>query len=316
MPVDLKKVDLRLAVSDDIPPGDLPVKIRCMEPDHNDPGASMAVYPDHVTCYGCGFSVARRAEALAYLLRVRMPQTGGEWAAFINQQANRYTVESLDNYREKSKAEAEGKPLPMGLAAGYSRILLTIKKDRLEWLYARGLTDTTIAEAGLGHDLYSFTIPVFGKNGELLTIRYRNDEHESGEYESDGRPIPKYRGYRGRNGTYLYGAETIKDAEQVVVCEGELDALRLRQEGFAAVSPTNGVRQLVYVPRMIKEQIPEVQKIIICTDMDGPGLEGGRSLAQAADEVGLWWKQWLWGLAGGKDITEYLESGGSLDWLR
>lgn len=318
--VDTKKVDLRLAVTDDVPPGRIPYKIRCLEPEHDDPGASMAIYPDGISCFGCGFSLNRRMEALAYLLRVRVPTTGSEWAAFINKYAARYTIESLDNYRDQVKEEARGKPLSNGLALGYAEILWSIRRLRMNWLLERGLTKETISLFHLGHDLYRFTIPVYGANGDLITIRYRNDEYESGETDEFGRPIPKYSGYKGRNGTYLFPQPMIagniraRGTAKIFVTEGELDAIRLWQEGVPAVTATNGVRQMKYIPGMLKPMFPHINHLIIVSDQDEPGAEGARELMAAAEAAGMTAARVGWPSNYGKDVTEYLQNGGEKFW--
>ena len=46
--------------------------------------------------------------------------------------------------------------------------------------------------------------------------------------------------FRNYGPATLYCAELVKDGEPVIVCEGELDCLLLRQHGFAAVTGTSG----------------------------------------------------------------------------
>lgn len=67
-------IDLRLAITHRVF-GDQPVKIRCRE--HNDKTASLAVYADHIHCYGCGFTLKVPGKGLpcyrdplAYLLNI------------------------------------------------------------------------------------------------------------------------------------------------------------------------------------------------------------------------------------------------------
>ena len=69
---DLTRVDIRLAVTKR-PFKDQPWFMKCRETqNHTDSTHSLAVYPDHIACYGCGFSIMRRMEALAYLLQISL----------------------------------------------------------------------------------------------------------------------------------------------------------------------------------------------------------------------------------------------------
>lgn len=307
MLTDLTKVDLRLAVTDDVPPGSIPYKIRCRQAEHDDPSASMAVYAESVICFGCGFQVRRRMEALAYLLGLP------SWREAVKV-ADKYTMESLDNYRARVKEQWAGKPVPKGLAIGYRSILNTLRLERKKWLYDRGLEEWLLNTYMIGHDLFRFTIPVFGPGDKIETIRFRNDDYFGTEDEL-GRPLPKYSGMRGRNGTYLYGASWLARSTLncAFVCEGELDALRLRQEYLPSCSPTNGVRNLRLVPELLKP-FSFIKHLFIVSDMDEPGGAGAEELRVAAEESGLSTTRISWDAECGKDVTEYLKNGGEQFW--
>lgn len=292
----MNAIDLRLVVTDS-PVGDYPEKIKCRE--HNDKSASLAVYRDNLHCYGCGFNmgVSRVLNALAYLLKIEPSE-----AVKI---AQRYTVEELDAYRERASQEARRDPLPGSLAAIYHETLMTgRRRQRKDWLYARGLTDETLERFQIGHDGLRFTIPVYSAEGSLVAIRFRRDD----AYDETG---PKYLGVKGRNGLYLYPEHVIDPSlGYLVVCEGELDAIRLRQEGVQAVTLTNGAGQTPKLPAIIKEKYPHVVVLLIATDQDEPGQEAARLTERAAleagfDALGLGRITW----EGGKDVTEALQLG-------
>ena len=112
-------MDLRLAVDDQVV-GDNPVKVKCRE--HNDKTASLAVYADHLHCYGCGFhlemgdaTIPGHVHPLGYLLGI----SGDE----VEKVASRYTNEALDRYRDKAAQEARMDPLPRSLAKIYNKVL-------------------------------------------------------------------------------------------------------------------------------------------------------------------------------------------------
>lgn len=294
-------LDLRLAVAETVW-NDTPVKIKCPNPAHQDPTASLAVYSDHLHCYGCGWHRNDWDESLALLT--------GKTVAEAREIAPQFDSKRLDGYRVRL-AEAPRNPMPIQYAEMYHRVLMSSMSDRLDWLFERGLYLDTLEEHLIGHTGTHFTIPVFDKNRMLLTIRFRKDGAiVAGEYERwDGRmvAVPKYQGWTGRNGVYLYGEHWLEGAEEAWVCEGELDALLLHQCGLPAVSATNGARQAFRVPSMLYQLFPAVALVVACTDTDRAGEEAAVQVIQEAHGLGmrtfraLWWE--------GKDVTEALSKG-------
>lgn len=279
-------LDLRLAVTDS-PYGDAAVKVTC--PVHNDPSASLAVYPDNIHCYGCGFHRNNLDEALAILLGITPAEA----------------FERLDSLQGAyvAQAKVDLPPLPTGKARMYHRFLREQMSQRLEWLYARGLTDATIDEALLGHDGFRFTIPVFDQHNQLVTLRFRKDDTVP---DDEGERTPKYSGMKGRNQLYLYGANWLA-GDTVIVTEGELDALRLWQTGLCAVSATNGAGRTARVPALLRELSEQVDTIVAATDADAAGDKAAVQTAKAAEEVGCRVKRLRW--LEGKDVTEALCKG-------
>jgi DNA primase len=303
-------LDLRLAV-DESAFGDMPTKIRCLNPNHDDPAASLAVYPDNLHCYGCGWHRNDADEALALLLGISKVEA----ATRLHQ----YDSDKLDAYREKVAKEARRDPMPYGVAVMYNRFLREQMPQRLEWFYERGLTDETIDTHLLGHDGYRFSIPVFDSNHQLLTIRFRRDDlllPEMWDCHDATSRVPKYSGTKSRNGLYLYGEHWLSqmESDSVIVTEGELDALRLWQAGLCGVSATNGARQSARVPSLLYGLSERVDTIIAATDMDEPGEEAATRLAKAATEAGMTCIRWAW--IDGKDITEHLQRYGLEDIMK
>lgn len=296
------RIDLRLAVSDDVV-GEYPVKIKCRE--HNDKVNSLAVYADNVHCYGCGFHLnlwtkdgpapKHDTHPLAYLLRIST-----EEALKV---ASKYTSASLDAYREKAAQEARRDPMPASLATIYNEVLLGRRQHRLDWLRARGLNVATIHGNYLGHDGMRFVIPVFDASDRLISLRYRRDDMYCEE------TAPKYSGTKGRNGFYIYPEQHIARLQPhyLVLCEGELDALRLWQEGIPAVTATNGAGQAPKVIAYIKEHYPCVKHWLIATDMDEPGREAAALAAEEVTKQGYSADILIW--TEGKDVTEAIQLG-------
>ncbi len=295
------QLDLRLAVSDDII-SDFPVYVKCREQNDKSRG-NLAVYRDHLHCFGCGYHEARTVAGQAYLLKV------DTWKAA--ELAPKYTAAALDGYRERVSQEARRDPLPASLADIYHGVLGGRRSHRLDWFKARGLADTIINAFQLGHDGMRFTIPVFDRENRLIALRYRRDDMYADEN------APKYSGIKGRNGQYLFPENWLAPFEThyVVICEGELDAVRLWQEGIPAVTITNGAGQVHKIPALLKEQFPHITHIIIATDEDEPGNAARELTAQAAIDLGFQVGAVNW--SQGKDITEALQLGSlNLDALR
>ena len=318
MKTDLACVDIRLAVTDSPPPGDLPMCLRCGFPGHTDPTASMRVYPGHITCYGCGRAIRKRMEALAFLLGWYTVNSHGDvvanWRRAI-EVAERYTAVSLDAYRERAAEKARMEPLPTAIAIAYHDMLRSYRKDRLGWLYDRGLTMESIERFLLGHNGSQFTIPFFNQDDELMTIRFRRDDAIATAYfderSGEEREITKYCGLPGRNGLLLFGGWLLREEmDQVVVCEGELDAIRLWQEGIPAVSPTNGAGQLKHVARLL-EPYPHIQRLWVAADQDDPGYLGAKELIRNERGLPAWRLEWRGGW--GKDVTELYQNGHTLE---
>lgn len=297
-------LDLRLVV-DETASGSGPVKVRCVNPSHDDPQASMAVYPDNLHCFGCGFHRNDWDECLSLLL--------GVTKAEAQDVADRYSSEHLT-----SKAQyADPTPLPLARAEMYNRFMREHVTHRMSWYLQRGLTQETINRELLGHDGCRFTIPVYNVRGELVTIRFRRDDMKMPEWwdEDDGKRThnPKYSGLKGRNGLYLYGAHWLsqKDSDFAIVTEGELDALLLRQQGLPGCSATNGARQAGALVHLLSEVRPLLRRVIVATDQDGPGQEAAVQVATNASSLGLGVIRWSW--LGGKDVTEHIQFRGKLD---
>lgn len=285
-------LDLRAALTEH-PTGAAPVKMRC--PEHPDQVMSLAVYPDNLHCFGCGFHL-RHLDALAYLLKVTPAEA----------------LDHLDDYQGAALLPvAEPEPVFPAVAEAYHRLLMTgARRHRLDYLSDRGLLEDTLRAALIGHTGVAFSIPVFDAMGALQTIRYRRDD----AYGDRG---PKYFGTPGRNGTYLYPAQWLTALRgAVILVEGELDALRLNQAltyGYVALTVTNGAGQ---VARALDLLPTAVSHLIVATDQDEAGDKAAEETLRAAREAGIRAVRWAWDPKEGKDISERLNRLGEPAALR
>lgn len=307
-----KQVDCRLAITDS-PVGDQPERVRCPNTTHTDPNPSASVYADHLYCYGCRFFL-KRLPTLAYLLYGTWDQEAISQAGTV---FKKYIPSSVDAYRKRVEDVVKTDPLPDGLAGAYYSLLMGMRRNRLAWLTERGLTLETVRKFLIGHDGTRFTIPVYSF-GLLLTIRYRRDDFYGTTVfdpkRGEDRPLPKYSGMQGRNGLFLFTHSLdIAKCSWAVVVEGELDAVRLWQEGIPAISPTNGAGNVARVPALVKRDYPGITHLVFATDQDEPGTAASFEGVAAAVREGFSATRLSWDPLLGKDVTEYLRGGHTLE---
>jgi len=291
----IDRLDLRaLAAPGKRISGGKPVVIRC--PYHDDRHNSLAIYKDHLHCFGCG----KHLSTLDYLAEQENLDLNSDFRGTVEALAARYGVVGAAPV-PRPRQEAPRKslvPMDAAIAKRYH--------DRLgakrQWYRDRGLRDSIIDGQLLGHDGRAFTIPVWHPSGALLTIRYRRDD-------SLGTGGPKYWGIEGRNETLLYNEGALVGSRYVVVCEGELDTLILWQEGIPAVSSTNGAGGMVSIWEKVSSRF-RCSRIIIAFDQDEAGRKEAvrfKRLICGNSRRSLSWTRAVilnWDRRLGKDITE------------
>lgn len=316
-------IDLRLAVTD-LTVGDLHVAIKCPDEIHRarlngkiDKTSSLAVYPDHLHCYGCDYHESDRWVALKVLLKLPDLQS-------VKDVLDRYKTESVDGYRERVEQTTKTEPLHAALAQVYHEMLVKGPRyARQTWLWDRGLSQDTITQHQIGHDGKRFVLPVYDWEGHLRTFRYRRDDYyfctcEAFNAEGDllrehtetcgVHKYPKYCGIEGRNGQFLYPIlGDIEALPALYLCEGEFDALLMNQLRYPALTVTNGAGQVKKIPAIIKDRWPHIHTLYIATDQDEAGEEAARLTLKAATELGFNVERLRWPEA--KDITDAVKAG-------
>jgi DNA primase len=142
-----------------------------------------------------------------------------------------------------------------------------------------GLDLETVKFFELGYDKKSnrITIPIRNKYGKLVSVKGRTSN--SDEY-------PKYLGLGDKEDQTRYGFDRINDDSLVfgldtatpdlIICEGEFDAMSLRQKGFAgsvATGTCNATQGQIY------NIINLAESAIILFDPDESGIKGANKLA-------------------------------------
>jgi len=140
--------------------------------------------------------------------------------------------------------------------------------DLMRWFTDhRGYTVETVDKYQLGWDSQRVTIPIRDAAGKLVNVRrYLRDSKGS---------TGKMLGFAaGMNEARLFPIDALADAE-VVLVEGEWDAILLRQYGFNAMSVTSGAG--VFNNEWV--ELFSDKQVTICYDNDKAGQDGAISVA-------------------------------------
>lgn len=108
------------------------------------------------------------------------------------------------------------------------------------------------------------------RDGQLVNIKYR-----------DG--FKNFKLYSGAE-LILYNLDSVKESEEVFICEGEIDAMSMHQAGYKTVVSVpngagNGKINLEYLDNCI-EYFYNKKKVYLCTDNDLPGRNLQEQLAE------------------------------------
>lgn len=291
------EVDLRALVTASVPSKLLsPVLITC--PCHDDPGASLGVYHDHLYCHGKCQRHFRRYEGVALLLGWwdGRPETVKPALAKVYSR-----LDSLPLAERVDAVNKPVKPVDPSLADTFHRYLLSQAADLAFFKSWRGLAEKTIDELNLGFTGSHFTIPVYGRGGELCGVRYRMDPRHPG----DG---PKYSGITGHNQAMAYCLKTLKidPWRSIWLFEGEYDAAVGYQIGVPAVTMTNGAGQIAPIVELAADAGFKPNKWVLALDQDEAGEKAAWELKQQLGSAAIrarWDPKY-------KDITELVKAGG------
>lgn len=172
---------------------------------------------------------------------------------------------------------------------------IQLKKDHRNWLNNRGISDEVIDSFHLCSETKNnrIVIPVRNYIGKTIFNKYRRDPgSEQGEkYSYD---------YGGK--VTLFNSECLYFADLVIICEGELDAMVLKTNGFNAVTSTGGALsfQRDWVSMFDKK------RVYVCLDNDHAGRMGTIRICELMPETKV---IPLPGLKEHGDVTDYFLAG-------
>lgn len=133
-----------------------------------------------------------------------------------------------------------------------------------KYLKDQGVTTDFAKRHGFSWDEEYLNIPIRDKDGNYLFTKSRYLKY--GETKDDK---PKYKNSAGSH-ISLFNIENAKDSDDIVFCEGEMDAFKLWQCGIPSVSSTNGAGS--FLPEW--QKFFEDKRVWICFDNDGAGQTG------------------------------------------
>lgn len=176
---------------------------------------------------------------------------------------------------------------------------MTLPITIIDWLHARGITDAVLTANSIDWNGTHIIIPIYDPAGNFLFNKYRRDPFGPTD-------APKYK-YEAGSTAHLFNAHKLDQKHSVIICEGEMDALRLESAGYIAVTSTGGAGTFK------DEWLPLLagKDLYVSYDNDEAGLKGATKLLTKLPA-----KMVLIPRAEGvKDITDYLKIGGSFPIL-
>lgn len=198
--------------------------------------------------------------------------------------------------------EKEPLPEPLDLSKAKQKYKIEYPPDGVfDWIHDRWrLSRQTIEMERIAYSplMKAVVIPVWGDNGNLITIRFRN---------VDNPDMGKYWGIRERNDVYGYGRQWIRNAKEAIIVMGEMTACFLHHEwGFATFSWTNGCKSF---KSYLKPLLAHLNGGVIV-----PDVGEDNSAAIVADMLGPNWKVALLedvGALPGEDVIDWAKRRGS-----
>jgi len=190
-----------------------------------------------------------------------------------------------------------------------SRYEGNLTEAHLEYLETQRCISREVAKKyRIGRTNDRYAIPIEDEAGKIVDIRLWKSPEQRGENE------PKIRHYeKGRGGARLFPIDQLKEQE-IVVCEGETDALACITVGRPAITATCGAGTW---PDSLSASFQD-KSVIILTDNDESGRKGKgircKSLLKAGTKVKV--ATWPEDRPKGWDITDEIKEYGPESLLR
>jgi len=137
-------------------------------------------------------------------------------------------------------------------------------KDKRDYFYRRGLTDSTIDRFQMGWYNGWNTVPIF-EDGTFRNFQFRMDT-----------PAKRIKSYYSGLGALLFNSDILKLVTEIYWVEGPIDAIILLQNGIPAISSNigGGFKQNWY------SKFNNINRIYLCFDNDSAGRKESTKLAK------------------------------------
>lgn len=215
-----------------------------------------------------------------------------------------WVLEAPTAKRLHDKAAGKDELPSEGQVAGWASALLAEKGCLAEFIHRRGLTVDTVKKFEIGWDQAHncFTIPVRDLDGNLVNVRsYQLDPQD------DRRKIWSVAGH---GSPVLYPIDQLS-AQALFVCEGELDALMLIQNGIPAITRTGAAD----VWNTSWSTLFKGKRVFVCHDMDHKGQHANAviiaALRKHVSSVAPILLPYEVTEKHGKDVTDFFKDGHS-----
>lgn len=145
----------------------------------------------------------------------------------------------------------------------------------LDYLHARGFSDSTIRHVGLAMDNNNVVFEYYNQYGDLEANKYRPaKKYKSGE--------SKQFWWKGETDA-LYNMQNVDITKPLVICEGEFDCIALIEAGYKnAVSPKAGAKSYDWIDKNW-EWLQQFDEITVWYDNDNAGKEGMKNISSRLD---------------------------------
>ncbi len=140
-----------------------------------------------------------------------------------------------------------------------------------KYLAEHGINQESVNKFGLKPEDNRLAIPIKDETGAVIYNKYRNLGFDKNTPDSN-----KF-SFDAGSKTTLFNIEALRtDKNYIFLCEGEVDTIRLNQEGLAAVSGTAGAA--TFKDEWVEHFNNKV--VFICYDSDTAGRENAQKVAQ------------------------------------
>lgn len=229
-------------------------------PFHDDSIPSMMVNKDRWYCFSCGFG----GDAIDYLIKTG---AGRNLNDVLSKSGFASVVQSLPPKPKEKKIRTVCPPSESMIRIHHNALMSS--PEKLEYILSRGVSVDSANKYMLGYGKPwptsnkppRYTIPIFDRNGSVITVKYRVDRDIDNSEE-------KYLSHPGSE-LYPFNTSILSDNEWVVFCGGQIDAILLNQYGIPAVSPpSEGVFKAEWAKMFVGK------KVYVLLDNDNAGRCG------------------------------------------